>query len=98
MTYEEKLARFNAKIEDGGKVETEDWMPDDYRRGVLKFIEMHANSEIMGALPERERLPSAPSLRREMSLARRVRLIGSNYARRVATRQACCGHPGEPGC
>ncbi len=72
MTYEEKLARFNAKIEEGGKVETEDWMPDDYRRGVLKFIEMHANSEIMGALPERERLPSAPSLRRKMSLAAKI--------------------------
>lgn len=72
MTYEEKLARFNAKIEDGGKVETEDWMPDDYRRGVLKFIEMHANSEIMGALPERECLLSAPSLRRKMSLAAKI--------------------------
>ncbi len=51
MTYEEKLARFNEHIEAGGKVETEDWMPDDYRRGVLKFVEMHANSEIMGASP-----------------------------------------------
>ncbi|MPZ68867.1 MAG: 1,2-phenylacetyl-CoA epoxidase subunit A [Actinobacteria bacterium] len=72
MTYEEKLANFNAHIEDGGKVETEDWMPDDYRRGVLKFIEMHANSEIMGALPERECLPAAPSLRRKMSLAAKI--------------------------
>ena len=58
MTYEEKLAAFNEHIEAGGKVETEDWMPDDYRKGVLKFIEMHANSEIMGALPERECLPA----------------------------------------
>ena len=61
MTYEEKLALFNEHIEQGGKVETQDWMPDDYRRGVLKFIEMHANSEIMGALPERECLPFAPT-------------------------------------
>jgi ring-1,2-phenylacetyl-CoA epoxidase subunit PaaA len=72
MTYEEKLARFTENIEGGGKVETEDWMPDDYRRGVLKFIEMHANSEIMGALPERECLPKAPSLRRKMSLAAKI--------------------------
>ena len=72
MTYEEKLARFTDHIERGGKVETQDWMPDDYRRGVLKFIEMHANSEIMGALPERECLPSAPSLRRKMSLAAKI--------------------------
>ncbi|MBA2313731.1 MAG: 1,2-phenylacetyl-CoA epoxidase subunit A, partial [Actinobacteria bacterium] len=57
MTYEDKLAGFNAHIDEGGKVEASDFMPDDYRRGVLKFIEMHANSEIMGALPERECLP-----------------------------------------
>ena len=72
MTYEEKLAKFTEYIESGGKVETEDWMPDDYRRGVLKFIEMHANSEIMGALPERECLPKAPTLRRKMSLAAKI--------------------------
>ncbi len=72
MTYEEKLARFEAHIEAGGKVETQDWMPDDYRTGVLKFIEMHANSEIMGALPERECLPAAPSLQRKMSLCAKI--------------------------
>jgi ring-1,2-phenylacetyl-CoA epoxidase subunit PaaA len=72
MTYEEKLAEFAENIEAGGKVETQDWMPDDYRRGVLKFIEMHANSEIMGALPERECLPSAPTLQRKMSLAAKI--------------------------
>ena len=68
MTYEEKLAQFEANIEAGGKVEAEDWMPDDYRNGVLKFIEMHANSEIMGAIPEREQIPRSPSLKRKMSL------------------------------
>ena len=72
MTYEEKLALFSEHIDAGGKVETQDWMPDDFRRGVLKFIEMHANSEIMGALPERECLPSAPSLKRKMSLAAKI--------------------------
>ncbi len=72
MTYDDKLAEFTAQIASGGKVETEDWMPDDYRSGVLKFIEMHANSEIMGALPERECLPRAPSLKRKMSLAAKI--------------------------
>ena len=72
MTYEDKMTRFNEHIEAGGKVETNDWMPDDYRRGVLKFIEMHANSEIMGALPERECLPQAPTLQRKMSLAAKI--------------------------
>ncbi len=72
MTYDEKLAEFNERINVGEKIETEDWMPDDYRMGVLKFIEMHANSEIMGALPEREVLPSAPTLRRKMSLCAKI--------------------------
>jgi ring-1,2-phenylacetyl-CoA epoxidase subunit PaaA len=72
MTYEEKLAGFEARIEAGDKVEAEDWMPDDYRAGVLKFIEMHANSEIMGAVPERECLPAAPSLKRKMSLCAKI--------------------------
>jgi ring-1,2-phenylacetyl-CoA epoxidase subunit PaaA len=72
MTYEDKLAGFNEHIAGGGKIEAENWMPDDYRRGVLKFIEMHANSEIMGALPERECLPKAPTLRRKMSLAAKI--------------------------
>jgi ring-1,2-phenylacetyl-CoA epoxidase subunit PaaA len=72
MTHEEKVGRFRDHIESGGKVEAQDWMPDDYRRGVLKFVEMHANSEIMGALPERECLPKAPSLQRKMSLAAKI--------------------------
>lgn len=72
MTYEEKLAEFDARIEAGEKIEADDWMPDDYRLGVVKFIEMHANSEIMGALPERECLPSAPSLKRKMSLCAKI--------------------------
>jgi ring-1,2-phenylacetyl-CoA epoxidase subunit PaaA len=72
MTYESRLAAFTEHVGAGGKVEATDWMPDDYRRGVLKFIEMHANSEIMGALPERECLPRAPSLMRKMSLAAKI--------------------------
>jgi ring-1,2-phenylacetyl-CoA epoxidase subunit PaaA len=70
--YEEKLAHFNEHVAAGGKVESTDWMPDDFRTGVLKFIEMHANSEIMGALPERECLPAAPSLQRKMSLCAKI--------------------------
>jgi ring-1,2-phenylacetyl-CoA epoxidase subunit PaaA len=72
MTYEDKIAEFTEHISAGGKVEAEDWMPDDFRRGLLKFVEMHANSEIMGALPERECLPFAPSLKRKMSLAAKI--------------------------
>jgi ring-1,2-phenylacetyl-CoA epoxidase subunit PaaA len=72
VTYEDKLALFTERITAGDKVEAEDWMPDDFRKGLLKFIEMHANSEIMGALPERECLPAAPSLKRKMSLCAKI--------------------------
>ena len=41
-------------VQSGGQVETADWMPDDYRAKLIKFIEMHGNSELMGVLPERE--------------------------------------------
>ncbi|HEX9695894.1 MAG TPA: 1,2-phenylacetyl-CoA epoxidase subunit PaaA [Actinomycetota bacterium] len=72
MTYEERTAEFKARIDAGGKVEATDWMPDQYREACLKFIEMHANSEIMGALPEREWIPRAPTLRRKLSLTAKV--------------------------
>src|SRR5947208_16265392 len=68
MMVDEREEAFRARIERGDVVEAGDWMPEDYRRGVLKFLEMHANSEIMGALPEREWIPRAPTLRGKMSL------------------------------
>jgi len=63
---------FKERVERGEMIEAGDWMPQDYRQGVLKFIEMHANSEIMGALPERDWIPRAPTLRRKMSLTAKV--------------------------
>jgi len=40
-------------VQRGGQVEADDWMPDEYRSRLIKFIEMHGNSELMGVLPER---------------------------------------------
>jgi ring-1,2-phenylacetyl-CoA epoxidase subunit PaaA len=72
MTYEERTAEFKARIDAGEKIEAGDWMPDEYRLAALKFIEMHANSEVMGALPEREWIPRAPTLKRKLSLTAKV--------------------------
>ncbi len=72
MEIDTRTAAFSARIDAGEKIEAGDWMPDDYRQGALKFIEMHANSEIMGALPEREWISRAPSLRRKLSLTAKV--------------------------
>lgn len=69
---DDRTAAFKARIDAGEKVEAMDWMPDSYRQAALKFIEMHANSEIMGALPEREWLSRAPTLRRKLSLTAKV--------------------------
>ena len=72
MTYEARVAEFKARIDAGEKIESTEWMPDEYRQAALKFIEMHANSEVMGALPEREWIARAPSLRRKLSLTAKV--------------------------
>lgn len=72
MTTEERLVQFMARIERGGKIESTDWMPDDYRITLIKFIQMHALSEIMGALPEKEWVPKAPTLARKLSLMAKV--------------------------
>src|SRR6266550_2445165 len=63
---------FYAHVSGGGKVEADDWMPDDYRAAVLKFVEMHANSELMGVLHEREWILRAPTLKRKLALTSKV--------------------------
>jgi ring-1,2-phenylacetyl-CoA epoxidase subunit PaaA len=68
----EKLEEFEAKIDIGGLIEPDDWMPDTYRKGMLKMAEHHANSEIVGALPEGEWITRAPSLKRKLALTAKV--------------------------
>src|SRR2546428_8044931 len=72
MTYEQGVDEFQARIDAGDKIEAADWMPDEYRQAALKFIEMHANSEVMGALAEGTWIPRAPSLKRKLSLTAKV--------------------------
>jgi ring-1,2-phenylacetyl-CoA epoxidase subunit PaaA len=70
--HDERYDLFERHVANGGKVEANDWMPDEYRTGVLRFVEMHANSELMGVLPEREWLMRAPTLRRKLALTAKV--------------------------
>jgi len=67
-----RVAEFTAYVQRGGKVEVGDWMPEEYRLGVLKFVEMHANSELMGVLPEREWINKAPTLKRKLALTAKI--------------------------
>jgi len=73
MDDQARADAFYAHVMGGGKVEADDWMPDDYRAAVLKFVEMHANSELMGVLPEREWILRAPTLKRKLALTSKVR-------------------------
>jgi ring-1,2-phenylacetyl-CoA epoxidase subunit PaaA len=70
--HDPRYAAFVAHIHAGGKVEVPDWMPDEYRQAVLRFVEMHANSELMGVLPERDWIMRAPTLRRKLALTAKV--------------------------
>jgi ring-1,2-phenylacetyl-CoA epoxidase subunit PaaA len=71
-TENDKLTHFLAKIDRGEKIEADDWMPDDYRNQLIKLIAMHAISEIMGALPEKEWVPKAPTVRRKLAIMAKV--------------------------
>ena len=71
---------FEAFLDGGGLVEADDGMPDAYRHAVFAFIEMHANSELMGALTERDWIPKTPGLRHKMAvLAKTQDEIGHSH-------------------
>jgi ring-1,2-phenylacetyl-CoA epoxidase subunit PaaA len=67
-----KLARFQAKIDAEDKIEPNDWMPESYRRTLIRQISQHAHSEIIGMQPEGNWVTRAPSLRRKAALLAKV--------------------------
>lgn len=67
-----KLAEFEARIARGEKIEPQDWMPFEYRRQLIRMIEQHAHSEIIGALPEGTWITRAPGFKRKMALMAKV--------------------------
>ena len=67
-----QLEIFEARIERGEKVEPDDWMPFDYRKQLIRMIEQHAHSEIIGALPEGTWITRAPGFKRKMALMAKV--------------------------
>jgi ring-1,2-phenylacetyl-CoA epoxidase subunit PaaA len=67
-----RLEQFEAKIARGEKIEPYDWMPKEYRRQLIRMIEQHAHSEIIGALPEGTWITRAPGFKRKMALMAKV--------------------------
>ena len=68
----EKLAEFEARIQRGEKIEPADWMPALYRKQLIRMIEQHGHSEIIGALPEGTWITRAPGFKRKLSLMAKV--------------------------
>ena len=66
MTAEE--LEFQARIDADIKIEPKDWMPEAYRRTLIRQIQQHAHSEIVGMLPEGNWITRAPSLQRKAIL------------------------------
>ena len=64
--------RFQAKIDADEKIEPKDWMPEGYRKTLVRQISQHAHSEIVGMLPEGNWITRAPSLRRKAALLAKI--------------------------
>jgi ring-1,2-phenylacetyl-CoA epoxidase subunit PaaA len=70
--------RFDARIDAGEFIEAKDWMPENYRRTLVRQISQHAHSEIVGMLPEGNWISRAPSLKRKAILLAKVQDEGGH--------------------
>jgi ring-1,2-phenylacetyl-CoA epoxidase subunit PaaA len=64
--------RFEEIVTGDGRIEPRDWMPDDYRKTLIRQIAQHAHSEIIGMQPEGNWLTRAPSLKRKAILMAKI--------------------------
>ncbi len=64
--------KFQQYIDAENKIEAKDWMPEGYRKTLIRQIGQHAHSEIIGMLPEGNWITRAPSLRRKAILLAKV--------------------------
>ena len=71
-------ALFDARIDAGDFIEAKDWMPDHYRRTLVRQISQHAHSEIVGMLPEGSWIGRAPTLKRKAILIAKVQDEGGH--------------------
>lgn len=72
MEDAKQLEAFEAKVASGQKIEPKDWMPEAYRKQLIRMMSQHAHSEIVGMLPEGNWITRAPSLRRKAILLAKV--------------------------
>ena len=67
-----RLEAFQAKIDREEKIEPKDWMPDAYRKHLVRQMSQHAHSEVVGMQPEGQWITRAPSLRAKVVLLAKV--------------------------
>ncbi len=72
QSEEELELKFQARIDKGEIIEPKDWMPEKYRKQLIRMMSQHAHSEIVGMLPEGNWITRAPSLRRKAVLLAKV--------------------------
>jgi len=70
MSPEEQA--FQARIDAGVRIEAKDWMPEAYRKTLIRQISQHAHSEIVGQLPEGNWVTRAPTLKRKSILLAKI--------------------------
>ncbi|MES3026177.1 MAG: 1,2-phenylacetyl-CoA epoxidase subunit PaaA [Pseudomonadota bacterium] len=68
----EQERQFQARIDAGIKIEAKDWMPEAYRKTLVRQISQHAHSEIVGQLPEGNWVTRAPTLKRKSILLAKI--------------------------
>ncbi len=71
-------ARFDARIDAGEFIEAKDWMPEHYRKTLVRQISQHAHSEIVGMLPEGNWVTRAPTLKRKAILLAKIQDEGGH--------------------
>jgi len=64
--------KFQARIDAEQKIEPKDWMPEAYRKNLIRQMSQHAHSEVIGMQPEGNWITRAPSLRRKAVLLAKV--------------------------
>lgn len=72
MTDKDLEISFQTKIDDEQKIEPKDWMPEAYRKNLIRQMSQHAHSEVIGEQPEGNWITRAPSLRRKAVLLAKV--------------------------
>jgi ring-1,2-phenylacetyl-CoA epoxidase subunit PaaA len=78
MNEEQQLANFQARIDADEKIEPRDWMPDGYRKTLIRQMSQHAHSEVIGMQPEGNWVLRAPSLRAKKILLAKIQDEGGH--------------------